>query len=285
MRTIAQISDLHFGAHEPAVVAHLHAALMAIRPDLIVISGDLTQRAHRSQFAEAAAFLERLEADGVPLLVVPGNHDVPMHKPVSRLLWPLRRYTRYIARARSCWYADREIAVLGLASAHGMTVKDGRLTRIQIRSIGDRFAAAPGSAERILVTHHPLVPLPGDLPGEIEPALRGARRALKAVEAAGVHLILAGHHHLHSVGLGAPGRGPQVSADPRVMIVQAGTATSHRRRGTPNSFNLIRLDGPICAIEEWTSDGGPFSSRERDSSSYVRSAGDNGGWAAAMPAA
>src|ERR1700761_8856011 len=126
MRTIAHISDLHFGAHEPAVVAHLHAALVAIRPDLIVVSGDLTQRAHRSQFAEAAGFLERLEADGFPLLVVPGNHDVPMHKPVSRLLWPLRRYARYIARGRGCWYADQEIAVLGLASAHGLTVKDGR---------------------------------------------------------------------------------------------------------------------------------------------------------------
>lgn len=284
MRTIAQISDLHFGAHEPAVVAHLHAALAAIKPDLIVVSGDLTQRARRSQFAEAAGFLERLEADGFRLLVVPGNHDVPMHKPVSRLLWPLRRYTRYIARDRSCWYADREIAVLGLASAHGLTVKDGRLTRIQIRSIADSFAAAPDTAARILVTHHPLVPLPGDQPGEIEPALRGARGALKAVKAAGVHLVLAGHHHAHSVGIGASGNGPTLSVDPQVMVVQAGTATSWRRRGTPNSFNLIRLDGAQAVIGEWTSDGGPFSSRERDSSRHERSADGNGGWVASTRA-
>jgi 3',5'-cyclic AMP phosphodiesterase CpdA len=280
MRTIAQISDLHFGAHEPAVVAHLHAALAAIKPDLIVVSGDLTQRAHRSQFAEAAGFLERLEADGFPLLVVPGNHDVPMHKPVSRLLWPLRRYGRYIARGRSAWYADQEIAVLGLASAHGLTVKDGRLTRIQIRAIADCFAAAPDGAARILVTHHPLVPLPGDEPGEIEPALRGARRALDAVKAAGVHLVLAGHHHAHSVGIA----GPTLSIDPQVMVVQAGTATSWRRRGTPNSFNLIRLDRGRAAIEEWVSDGGPFSCPEPHRSALVRSADGNGGWVASTPA-
>jgi len=285
MRTIAQISDLHFGAHEPAVVAHLHAALAAIKPDLIVVSGDLTQRAHRSQFAEAAGFLERLEADGFRLLVVPGNHDVPMHKPVSRLLWPLGRYSRYIARDRSCWYADREIAVLGLASAHGLTVKDGRLTRIQIRSIADCFATAPAGAQRILVTHHPLVPLPGDEPGEIEPALRGAHRALEAVKAAGVRLVLAGHHHTHSVGISPAGSGPIRSIDPAVMVVQAGTATSWRRRGAPNSFNLIRLDGPDIAIEEWTSDGGPFSSRERGRPPHARNADDSDGRASASPRA
>ncbi len=272
MRRIAQISDLHFGAHEPAVVAHLHAALSAIRPDLIVVSGDLTQRAHRSQFAAAAGFLERLEAEGARLLVVPGNHDVPMHKPLSRLLWPLRRYTRYIARGRSCWYADQEMAVLGLASAHGLTVKDGRLTRIQIRAIADCFAAAPPGAARILVTHHPLVPLPGDEPGEIAPALRGAHRALEAVRAAGVRLVLAGHHHLHSVGIADAGSGAALSIDREILVVQAGTATSWRRRGTPNSFNLIRLDGSTVTIDEWRSTGGPFSCPAPGSSRHGRSA-------------
>jgi 3',5'-cyclic AMP phosphodiesterase CpdA len=254
MRIIAQISDLHFGAHEPAVVAHLHAALATIRPDLVVVSGDLTQRARKAQFAEAGLFLDRLEADGLRLLVVPGNHDVPLHKPLSRLFWPLRRYHRFIARNRSCWYADAEIAVLGLASAHGLTVKDGRLTQVQVRSIGDSFETAGQDATRILVTHHPLVPLPGDAPAEIEPALRGARRALAAVKGAGVHLMLAGHHHAHGIAIA----GPTLSIDPQVMVVQAGTATSWRRRGTPNSFNLIHLDGGRARIEEWRSRNGPF---------------------------
>lgn len=258
MRTIAQISDLHFGAHEPETVEHLFAALSELRSDLVVVSGDLTQRARKEQFAEADAFLTRLEAAGFALLVVPGNHDVPMHKPFQRLLWPLRRYRRFIARTRTSWYADAEMAVLGLASAHGLTIKDGRLTRVQILSIGSCFAAAPAAAMRVLVTHHPLVPLPRKEEGELEPALRGARRTLKAVRNAGVHLVLAGHHHSHTVVLA----GPTLSLDPQVMVVQAGTATSYRRRGTPNSFNLIRLDPPhAAAIEEWTADGGPFSCR------------------------
>jgi 3',5'-cyclic AMP phosphodiesterase CpdA len=275
MRRIAQISDLHFGAHEPAVVAHLHAALAAIKPDLVVVSGDLTQRARTEQFAEAAAFLDRLEEDGLRLLVVPGNHDVPMHKPMQRLFWPLRRYKRYIAQGRSAWYADPELAVLGLASAHGLTVKDGRLSAIQIRSIASCFAAAPPEAARVLVTHHPLVPLPRDVAHngdpELEPALRGAKRTLAAVKEADVHLVLAGHHHAHAVAIA----GPALSIDPQVMVVQAGTATSHRRRGTPNSFNLIALDarGAQARIEEWTSESGPFHARR--AITYARS---SGGW-------
>lgn len=281
MRTVAQISDLHFGAHEPAVVAHLHAALAAIRPDLVVVSGDITQRARKAQFAEAALFLERLEADGLRLLIVPGNHDVPLHKPLQRLIWPLRRYTRFIARGRSAWHCDAELAVLGLASAHGLTVKDGRLTRVQVRSIGDCFASAPPGAARILVTHHPLVPLPGEEKGEIEPALRGAARALGAVKAAGVHLVLAGHHHAHAVGIA----GPALSIDPGVLVVQAGTATSWRRRRTPNSFNLIRLASPgEVQVEEWLSDGGAFSS-PAPGTWFARSAGGCGGWACATPSA
>ena len=275
MRIVAQISDLHFGAHEPAVVANLHATLTAIRPDLVVVSGDLTQRARRQQFAQAAAFLDQLEADGLRLLVVPGNHDVPVHKPLARLFWPLHRYHRFIMRSRSCWYADPEIAVLGLASAHGLTIKDGRLTRIQIGLIGEYFTQASTDATRILVTHHPLVALPGDEAGTIEPGLRGARRALAAVKAAGVHLMLAGHHHAHGVEIA----GPTLSIDPQVMVVQAGTTTSWRRRGTPNSFNLIRLGRDTAAIEEWISEGGPFRPGRR-SSTYARS---GGGWFAVAP--
>jgi 3',5'-cyclic AMP phosphodiesterase CpdA len=280
MRMIAQISDLHFGAHEPAVVAHLEQALAEIDPDLVVVSGDLTQRARTDQFVEAEAFLSRLEAAGHRLLVVPGNHDVPMHKPLARLLWPLRRYRRIVARDRACYFADEELAVLGLASAHGLTVKDGRLTRVQIRAIGDCFANAPIAATRILVTHHPLVPLPGDKEGEIEPALHGARRTLEAVKTADVHIVLAGHHHAHVVGIA----GPTLSIDPQVMVVQAGTATSWRRRRTPNSFNVLRTELNAVEITEWTSYGGPFSCpgppRSR-SSVYARSVG---GWAGATPA-
>ncbi len=256
MAIVAQISDLHFGAHDPAIVDALRDALTAIGPDLVVVSGDLTQRARTVQFVAADAFLASLEAAGLVVLVVPGNHDVPLHKPVTRLLHPLSRYRRIVQRDRARFFATADIAVLGLASAHGLTVKDGRLTRTQIRSIGTCFRAVPAGAMRLLVTHHPLVPLPGEDAGAIEPALRGAGRTLEAVRAAGVHLVLAGHHHAHSVTVSRP----VVSVDPQVLVVQAGTATSTRRRGTPNSFNVIEIARDRLAIAEWTTRGAaPFA--------------------------
>ncbi len=269
MRTIAHISDLHFGAHEDAVVAALETALGQARPDLIVVSGDLTQRARRSQFAAADAFLRRLEAAGFPLVVVPGNHDIPLYNIVRRLLAPLNRYCRMIARGRATLYRDDEIAVLGLFSAHGLTIKDGRLTRMQADHIGEAFRDVPAGALRLLVTHHPLVPLPGDEEGEVNRALRGASRALHAVREAHVHLLMAGHHHAAAVEIG----GPQLSTDPQVMVVQAGTATSHRRRGTPNSFNLIRIASGRLEVDEMTADGGPFATAR-----YYRFTLDERGW-------
>lgn len=271
MRRIAQISDLHFGAHDPAVVAALHDALVQLRPDLVVVSGDLSQRARTRQFVEADAFLSGLEARGLTLLVVPGNHDVrAMNRPFARLFSPLSRYRRIVEKGRPRFFADEEVAVLGLTSAHGLTVKDGRLTNAQVRAIGRCFAGTTAGATRILVTHHPLVPLPRK--EELERALRGAGRALKAVAAADVHLVLAGHHHAHTVVLA----GPKLSLDPQVMVVQAGTATSWRRRGAPNSFNLIEVGPRQASIQEWTSTGGVFAPGAL--SAYARSA--ERGWGA-----
>lgn len=255
MRTIAHISDLHFGAHDDAAVEALFAALAAAKPDLVVVSGDLTQRARRWQFRLADAFLRRLEGVGMPLVVVPGNHDIPLYDVVRRFLAPLGRYCRIIARGRAAVFRDRELAVLGLFSAHGLTIKDGRLTRVQIARIADEFAGLPPDVPRLLVTHHPLVPLPGDEEGEIERALRGARRALAAVREAHVHLLLAGHHHAAAVEIG----GPQLSTDPQVMVVQAGTATSYRRRGTPNSFNLLRVAPSQLEVDEMDLGEGGFA--------------------------
>ena len=272
MRLIAHISDLHFGAHEPAMVEHLFTALTDSRPDLVVISGDLTQRARRAQFKEAARFLARLEGAGLPLVVVPGNHDIPLYDVIRRLLAPLNRYCRIIAHGRTASFQDEEIAVLGLFSPHGFTIKDGRLTRVQIARIGDAFADVPDGVLRLLVTHHPLVPLPGDKEGEVEKALRGADRALDAVRDAGVHLLMAGHHHAAAIEIG----GPQLSTDPGVMVVQAGTATSYRRRGTPNSFNLLRISPGRLDVAEMTADDSPFAEARR--LSYTL---DQGGWKAA----
>ena len=130
---------------------------------------------------------------------------------------------------------------------------------MQIGRIADAFADVPPEVLRLLVTHHPLVPLPGDGEGQINEALRGARRALEAVKAAHVHLLMAGHHHAAAVEIG----GAKLSTDEQVMVVQAGTATSYRRRGTPNSFNLLAIEPGRLEVTEMDAEDGPFAVARR----------------------
>lgn len=256
MRRIAHLSDLHFGAHDPAVVARLEEWLAAARPDLVVVSGDLTQRARAAQFHQADALLRRVEADGMKVVVVPGNHDVPLYDLFRRFLSPLGRYCRIIQRGRRDRYQDDEIAVLGLFSPRSLTVKDGRLNHDQIAEIAAYFAPLPRRVIRLLVTHHPIVPLPGRREGAVLAPLDNGAAALAAARAAHVHLLLAGHNHMAHIA----GEVASRSTDAGILVVQAGTATSVRRRGEPNSINLIAIEPGHLAIEVMASEGGgPFT--------------------------
>src|SRR6185503_7363957 len=118
---IAHLSDVHFGAHDPAVVTGAEAWLAEARPDLVVISGDFTQRARRDQYREAAAFLDRIEATGIPTLGVPGNHDVPLYDVVQRFTRPLHRYRRFIDDHLCPWFENARMAVLGINTARSLT--------------------------------------------------------------------------------------------------------------------------------------------------------------------
>jgi len=256
MRRIAHLSDLHFGAHDPAVVTRLEEWLAAARPDLVVVSGDLTQRARAAQFRAADALLRRIEAGGMEVVVVPGNHDVPLYDVFRRFLSPLGRYCRIIQRGRRDRYRDDEIAVLGLFSPRSLTIKDGRLNREQIAEIEAHFASLPRRVIRLLVTHHPIVPLPGHREGAVLAPLDNGAAALAAARAAHVHLLLAGHNHMAHIANEIASR----SADAGILVVQAGTATSVRRRGEPNSFNLIAIEPGHLSIDVMASvDGRPFT--------------------------
>ena len=109
MRTIAHVSDLHFGREDPALVAALQEDLKGAAPDLVAVSGDLTQRARRREFEAARDFLQAL---GMPMLAVPGNHDIPLFDVARRLLRPLDRYRQYIHADDNPFYVDAELAVL-----------------------------------------------------------------------------------------------------------------------------------------------------------------------------
>src|SRR5882672_7941733 len=129
MRSIVHLSDIHFGRVDAAVVGPLIETINQIAPDVVAVSGDLTQRARSRQFIEARAFLDELPK---PQIVVPGNHDVPLHNVFTRFARPLAKYRRYINEDLRPFYHDEELAVLGVNTARSLTIKGGRINEEQI---------------------------------------------------------------------------------------------------------------------------------------------------------
>lgn len=243
MRTIVHLSDIHFGTVDPLTVEPLIQAVHEVAPDLVVISGDLTQRARASQFRDARDFLARLPS---PQVVVPGNHDIPLYDVFSRFLRPLDNYRRYISDDLEPTYVDEEILVLGINTARSLTFKNGRISREQIGRVRERFCALDERIVKILVTHHP-VDLPREFAGQ--EVVGRAARLMEALAYCGTDMLLAGHYHLsHTGDTSARYPVPGYTA----LVVHAGTATSMRGRGEPNAFNVIRIERPFVNIDRHT---------------------------------
>jgi 3',5'-cyclic AMP phosphodiesterase CpdA len=249
MRTIVHLSDLHFGRLDPLVVDPLVGTIRGLAPDLVAISGDLTQRARRRQFAQARAFLDALPC---PRLVVPGNHDIPFFDVGRRFLSPLARYREFIAEDVEPMHADSEIIVLGLNSARSLTLGEGRLNARQIRAAVERLRTREPHPIKIIVTHHPF-----DLPDDYQsrPIVGGAKMAMTQLASVGADLFLAGHLHVSHIGHTAE---RYRIAGHSALVVQAGTI-SRRRRGEVNSFNVLRVNRPRIVVERWSWDEARFA--------------------------
>jgi 3',5'-cyclic AMP phosphodiesterase CpdA len=251
MRTLLHLSDLHFGRVDPALPEPLLVFARELAPDLVVVSGDLTQRARSEQFRQARRFLDRLPS---PQIVVPGNHDVPLHNPVARFLAPLRKYRRYISDDLAPSYVDEEIAVVGINSARSLTIKDGRISREQIEALREHLCRLDQRIVKVLVSHHPF-----DLPGAEGrgDVIGRAEAALPMLAECGADLLLAGHMHRSSAASTRVRLGTGTYA---ALVVQAGTATSTRSRGEANSFNVIRIERDRVAVEphQWVLEQGAF---------------------------
>jgi 3',5'-cyclic AMP phosphodiesterase CpdA len=247
---IVHLSDLHFGAHDERLVEAVDTGVDALKPDLVVISGDFTQRARTEQFREACEFLELLRDRGHEVIGVPGNHDIPLYDVLRRFFSPLARYRRFIDETLCPFVELPGVAVLGVNTARSLTFKDGRINKQQVEFIRETFARVAGETMRVIVTHHPLFAL--EVEGEVERAIGRQELALDAVEESGVDMVLAGHNH-HASSQDAS---DLVTRAGGVLVVQAGTATSTRVREQEQSFNTIDIaDGSATiTVHAWKGD-------------------------------
>ena len=267
MRRVAHVSDLHFGRVDSTILEILRRRLLALAPDLVVVSGDLTQRAKPEQFREARAFLDTLPK---PQIVVPGNHDVPLYNVLLRFLCPLGRYQRFITDDLQPSYIDEEIAVVGVNTARSLVFKGGRINEAQVARLRDKLCPLREQVTKIVVTHHPF-----DVSGSGKNQIVGrARMALERLADCGADAFLAGHLHASHIGHTAE---RYDIAGVSALVVQAGTATSSRTRAEPNAFNLLRVVPRHIEVDQYVLQGGDFVRAATEAFDH-----DRGGWHAAL---
>lgn len=250
MTVLVQMSDLHFGTERPQVVEALVSLVAEQRPDLVVLSGDITQRARRSQFDAARAFVDRLAA---PTLVLAGNHDIPLFNLVARALHPYANFARAFGAGREPLFESSGLLVIGVDSTTPWRHKDGVVGAEQIDRVSRQLRRADSDCLRVVCLHHPVHAI---TEADRVNLAHGHREAVTAWAESGADLILGGHIHLPYV---RPLRERFADLARDAWAVQAGTAVSRRIRGdTRNSVNVIRFDRgatrPTCVVEQWDCD-------------------------------
>jgi 3',5'-cyclic AMP phosphodiesterase CpdA len=263
VRTILHISDVHFGPpHLPRVAQGVLELVAGRRPSLVVLSGDLTQRARAEQFRQARAFVDHIQLIGVPTLVVPGNHDVPLYRFWERAFDPYGAYRKHFSRELEPVWRDDELLVVGINTAFGWTVKDGRIKLSRLREVADILERTPETVFKVVVAHHHLIPPPNFGSQRV---LANAYEAIDLFSSAGVDLILSGHLHQAYIGSSEEfypkGRPP-------VVILHSGTTTSNRGRGgekESNTCNWIQVDRESMTVSHyrWHDDLARFAEHSR----------------------
>lgn len=241
MSVLLQISDTHFGTEQPQVVEALLVLAAQQRPDLVVLSGDITQRARPAQFRAAKAFVDRL---GAPVLAIPGNHDIALLDLWSRLTRPYARYATAFGTELEPVRSTQDLLVIGVNTTRPWRHKHGEVSTAQIDRVAKRLAAASPGQLRVVVVHQPVAVIEAQDGANL---LRGHSAATQAWASAGADVVMGGHIHLpYTLALSGLAR--------PLWVVQAGTAVSSRTRpGVPNSVNLLRWDGTCgsCLVEQW----------------------------------
>ena len=261
MRTVVHLSDLHFGRIDQALLAPLIEQIHAATPDLIVVSGDLTQRAKSAQFIAAREFLDALPQ---PQIVVPGNHDVPLHNGFDRFVRPLDKYRRYVCDDLTPMYFDDEIAVVGINTTRSLTIKNGRFDDKHIAHVQNTLNHLGAQITKIVVSHHPF-----DLREKYSKAdlVEGAEQALTLFSQCKIDILLSGHMHDSAAELTS--HRYQIAGYSAVGV-QAGTATSTRGRGESNSFNALKIAPESLNVERMTWDASRATFVHATTEEFVR---------------
>lgn len=240
MRKIIHISDMHFGRIDQTILYPLSKAIEREKPNLVIISGDFTQRARTMEFKEAKSFVDNIK---YPMLVIPGNHDIsPLFSPLARIFAPYKRYKKYISEKLEPVYIDNEIAVAGMNTVRSHAIKDGRINKKQIANIKKWFGGLSDDVVKIVVTHHPLDT--HESYGDHKLAKKSFS-TLRALSEVGVDAYLSGHFHFtsavetvkrHKIG--------NYSA----IAIQAGTVSTRTRHNEKASFNIITINKKSFSI-------------------------------------
>lgn len=245
MAVILQVSDVHFGPpHRLDASGAVLDLATALGPDLVVVSGDLTQRAKPEQFRQAREWLDRF---AVPTIAVPGNHDVPMYRVAERLFAPFGAWRRHFGGPLEPTHRGERVWAFGFNSAQAFTVKEGRVRLARLAAVEAEVAAAPEGVPRLAVVHHQLVPPPRF--GEQRVAAN-AGCALETFARLDIELVLSGHEHRGWVAR-SEDYWPRA---PGVVLVHSGTSSSTRGRAHecdlctanrieigPRTIDIVRL--------------------------------------------
>jgi 3',5'-cyclic AMP phosphodiesterase CpdA len=257
LTVLLQVSDTHFGTERPRVVEALVQLAATLNPQVLLLTGDITQRATRKQFSAARAFVERLNVATV--LAIPGNHDVPLFNLAARVLTPYGHYIPSFGSNLEPEYEDKEVLILALNTTRWYRHKDGEISAEQIERVARRCESARSDKYRMVVVHHPMAVT---TERDRENVIHGYEPAIRRWASAGVDVVMGGHIHLPFV-LPMHERWPELQKP--LWVVQAGTAISYRvRPNTANSINVFRVGERVkemksmadlvlrhCEVERW----------------------------------